>query len=76
MVTFDIIFNNRTAFKINRAEFDIEIKFCILFGDKYWEFINKYKSQQRIDKIESDIENYLEPRKLKDYIDLSQFKKF
>ena len=69
----DIIFNNRTGFKINRMEFDSEIKFCILFSDKYWDFIDKYKCQDKIDKIESDIENYLEPRKLKDYIDLSQF---
>ena len=69
----DIVFNNRTGFKINRIEFDNEIRFCLLFNEKYWDFIDKYKNQDKIDKIESDIENYLEPRKLKDYIDLSQF---
>jgi hypothetical protein len=69
----DIIFNNRTGFKINRMEFESEIRFCLLFSEKYWDFIDKYKSQDKIEKIESDIENYLEPRKLKDYIDLSKF---
>jgi hypothetical protein len=69
----DIIFNNRTGFKINRIEFESEIRFCLLFSEKYWDFIDKYKSQEKIEKIESDIENYLEPKKLKDYIDLSQF---
>lgn len=69
----NIIFNNRTGFKINRMEFDNEIRFCLLFNEKYWDFIDKYKNQDKIEKIESDIENYLEPRKLKDYIDLSQF---
>jgi hypothetical protein len=68
-----IIFNNRTGFKINRMEFDNEIRFCLLFNEKYWDFIDKYKNQDKIEKIESDIENYLEPKKLKDYIDLSQF---
>jgi hypothetical protein len=68
-----IIFNNRTGFKINRLEFDNEIRFCILFSDKYWDLIDKYKNQDKVDKIESDIENYFEPKKLKDYIDLSQF---
>lgn len=69
----DIIFNNRTGFKINRMEFYNEIRFCLLFNEKYWDFIDKYKNQDKIEKIESDIENYLEPRKLKDYIDLSKF---
>lgn len=69
----DIVFNNRTGFKINRMEFDSEIRFCLLFSERYWNFIAKYKCQDKIDKIEADIENYLKTRKLKDYVDLSQF---
>lgn len=68
-----VIFNNRTSFKVNRMEFDNEIRFCLLFSEKYWDFIDKYKSQDNFVEIESVIENYLEPKKLKDYIDLSQF---
>ena len=44
-----------------------------IFSEKYWNFIAKYKCRDKIDKIEADIENYLKTRKLKDYVDLSQF---
>lgn len=67
------IFNNRTGFKIYKNEFINEIKFSQLFSEKYWNFIDKYKCQDKIDLIESDLENYLEPRKLKDYVDLTLF---
>ncbi len=66
-------FNNRTGFKIYKNEFSNEIKFSQLFSEKYWGFIDRHKCQNKIDQIDSDLANYLEPKKLKDYVDLTLF---
>ncbi len=67
------IFNNRTGFKIYKKEFSNEIKFSQIFSEKYWNFIDRHKCQNKIDQIDSHAENYLIRRRLKDYIDLSKF---
>ncbi len=56
---------------MNRMEFNRILQFCILFSEKYWDFIDKYKSQDEFYKIESDIEKNFQPRRLKYYINLS-----